>query len=49
MVTGARRFFDVGDESCLDPLRDPVTAFQGEHCGIEPASDAAMLRHLPEG
>ncbi len=37
-----------GEEMYLDALSDLVAAYEDEHCPIEPASDADMLRHLME-
>ena len=37
-----------GEEMYLDALSDLVAAYEDEHYGIEPASDADMLRHLME-
>src|SRR5438132_14339606 len=39
---------DDGEEMYLDALSDLVAAYEDEHYAIEPASDAAMLRHLME-
>jgi HTH-type transcriptional regulator/antitoxin HigA len=37
-----------GEEMYLDALSDLVAAYEDVHYPIEPASDAAMLRHLME-
>ena len=37
-----------GEEMYLDALSDLLSAYEDVHCPIEPASDAAMLRHLME-
>lgn len=39
---------DDGEELYLDALSDLVAAYEDEHCAIEPASDADLLRHLME-
>ncbi len=42
----ARGTLDDGEEMYLDALSDLVGSYEDEHHGIEPASDADMLRHL---
>ena len=42
----ARGKLDDGEATYLDALSDLVGVFEDEHHGIEPASDADMLRHL---
>jgi HTH-type transcriptional regulator/antitoxin HigA len=44
----ARGELDDGEEMYLDALSDLVAAYEDEHCAMEPASDADMLRHLME-
>jgi HTH-type transcriptional regulator/antitoxin HigA len=44
----ARGELDEGEEMYLDALSDLVAGYEDEHHAIEPASDAAMLRHLME-
>ena len=44
----ARGALDDGEETYLDALSDLVAVYEDEHHGIEPASDADMLRHLLE-
>jgi HTH-type transcriptional regulator/antitoxin HigA len=44
----AKGVLDDGEEMYLDALSDLVAAYEDEHCAIEPASDADMLRHLME-
>jgi HTH-type transcriptional regulator/antitoxin HigA len=44
----ARGELDEGEEMYLDALSDLVAGYEDEHHPIEPASDAAMLRHLME-
>ncbi len=39
---------DEGEEMYLDALSDLAGAYEDEHCPIQPASDADMLRHLME-
>jgi len=39
---------DDGEDLYLDALSDLVAAYEDEHCAIEPASDADLLRHLME-
>jgi HTH-type transcriptional regulator / antitoxin HigA len=39
---------DDGEMVYLDALSDLVAAYEDDHCPIEPASDADMLRHLME-
>lgn len=41
-----RSALDHGEEVYLDALSDLVATFEDEHCVLEPASDADMLRHL---
>ncbi len=38
----------AGEEMYLDALSDLLAAYEDAHYSIEPASDAAMLRHLME-
>lgn len=42
----ARGTLNEGEETYLDALSDLVGAYEDEHHGIEPASDADMLQHL---
>jgi HTH-type transcriptional regulator / antitoxin HigA len=44
----AKRKLRSGEEMYLDALSDLVAAYEDVHYQIEPASDAAMLRHLME-
>ncbi len=44
----AKGRLDEGEEMYLDALSDLVAVYEDEHHAIEPASDAAMLRHLVE-
>ena len=44
----AKEVLDEGEEMYLDALSDLVSVYEDEHHGIEPASDADMLRHLLE-
>jgi HTH-type transcriptional regulator/antitoxin HigA len=44
----ARSSLDDGAAMYLDALSDLVASYEDEHHAIEPASDAAMLRHLME-
>jgi HTH-type transcriptional regulator/antitoxin HigA len=39
---------DHGEDTYLEALSDLVAAYEDQHHGIEPASDADMLRHLME-
>jgi HTH-type transcriptional regulator/antitoxin HigA len=39
---------DEGQTMYLDALCDLVETYEQEHCPVEPASDAEMLRHLME-
>jgi len=38
----------AGEELYLDALSDLIAAYEDEHYSFDPASDAAMLRHLME-
>ena len=42
----ARGLLDGGAETYLDALSDLVAIYEDQHHGIQPASDADMLRHL---
>jgi HTH-type transcriptional regulator / antitoxin HigA len=42
----ARGRLNEGEETYLDALSDLVAAYEDEHHGIEPASDADLLRHF---
>ena len=42
----AKGKLDQGEDLYLDALSDLVGAYEDEHYGIAPASDADMLRHL---
>ena len=44
----ARGELNGGEEMYLDALSDLVATYEDEHCAIELASDADMLRHLME-
>ena len=44
----AQGTLDDGETMYLDALSDLVAAYEDAHHGIEPASDADMLRHLLE-
>ena len=44
----AREKLSSGEEMYLDALSDLVASYEDSHHQIEPASDAAMLRHLME-
>lgn len=44
----AREKLSSGEEMYLDALSDLVAFYEDSHHQIEPASDAAMLRHLME-
>jgi len=42
----AKDSLDHGEEMYLDALSDLIATYEDRHHGIEPASDADMLRHL---
>jgi HTH-type transcriptional regulator/antitoxin HigA len=44
----AKAALDDGEAMYLDALSDLVASYEDDHCPIEPASDADMLRHLME-
>jgi HTH-type transcriptional regulator/antitoxin HigA len=44
----AKGSLDHGAETYLDALGDLIAAYEDKHHPIEPASDAAMLRHFLE-
>jgi HTH-type transcriptional regulator / antitoxin HigA len=44
----ARSRLNEGEETYLDALSDLVAAYEDEHHGIAPASDADTLRHFME-
>ena len=44
----AKGELDDGETLYLDALSDLAAAYEVDHCAIEPASDADMLRHLME-
>lgn len=42
----AQAKLDRGQQSYLDALSDLVASYEDQHCRIQPACDADMLRHL---
>ncbi|MFN0199121.1 MAG: type II toxin-antitoxin system HigA family antitoxin [Planctomycetaceae bacterium] len=44
----AKGSLSAGEEIYVDALSDLVATYEDDHCLIEPASDAEMLRHLME-